>query len=569
MDKKLSLDEFIDKSRQVHGDDYIYDKDKIIYVNSRTKVCVTCPVHGDFWITPNHHLKGQGCSICGSMKGKLKLTKSTETFIKEAKAVHGDDYIYDKTEYINSKKDVCIICKEHGEFWQRPSHHLSGCGCPVCGNGRSEKKIREKFNIFKDSATEVHQGKYSYPLYRNIVPRLEKVLNYVNNSTDICIVCPKHGEFFQNPSSHLKGCGCPICSNEERSRKLSRNTEGFIKVAREVHGDNYIYDRTKYIDSKSDVCITCRVHGDFWQEADSHLRGAGCPKCAHISSSLETEMNDYITKELHIDTVLRDRKLLDGLECDIIIPSYKLIIELDGLFWHSEKKGKDKNYHLHKTELAESKGYHLIHIFEDEWLEHKELVLDKIKHFLGCDTDKPVIGARKCTVKTLSKALVEEFLTSYHLQGFVTSTVYYGAFYEDILVSVMTFKQEKPNMWNLTRFVTNTDYRLPGLASKMFKQFIKDCNPVEVKTFLDRRWSHGDINVYDRMGFKMVDVLSPDYKYVVKSQRRHKFNFRKQILSKKYNLPLTMSEKEMTEKLGFYRIWDCGLYKYVWTKAEN
>ena len=133
----------------------------------------------------------------------------------------------------------------------------------------------------------------------------------------------------------------------------------------------------------------------------------------------------------------------EKLECDIVIPSHNLAIEFVGLRWHSEQFNTDKNYHLHKTEVVESKGYHLIHIFEDEWLEHKDLVLSKIRHFLGCDTDKPVIGARKCTIETVSKSLTEPFLNTYHLQGFVGSTVYYGAFHGNEMVGVMTFKQEK------------------------------------------------------------------------------------------------------------------------------
>ena len=133
----------------------------------------------------------------------------------------------------------------------------------------------------------------------------------------------------------------------------------------------------------------------------------------------------------------------------------------------------------------------------------------------------------------------------------------------------MSFKQEQPDMWNLTRYASNTDYLFPGLASKMFKQFIKDKNPLEVKSFLDRRWSHCNGNVYDRMGFKLVETLAPDYRYIDGNERKHKFGFRKNTLHKKYGVSLDLTEKEMTEQLGFERIWDCGLYKYVWTKAEN
>ena len=102
----------------------------------------------------------------------------------------------------------------------------------------------------------------------------------------------------------------------------------------------------------------------------------------------------------------------------------------------------------------------------------------------------------------------------------------------------------------------------------MFSYFIKKYNPIEIKTFLDRRWSWSDINVYDRIGFKLDKTLPPSYCYTKGQKRYHKFGFRKQILNKKYGLPLTMTEKEMCEKIGFYRIWDCGLLKYVW-KGER
>lgn len=362
----------------------------------------------------------------------------------------------------------------------------------------------------------------------------------------------------------MNGSGCPICYGFR-----PYNNDEYIQKAEKIHKGKYIYDDIRYVNASGLIDIICPIHGKFQQRASDHLQSKGCPICGHHMSLAENELYDSITKIIgNKNTIKNDRKVLEGKEIDLLVPSIKLGIEYNGLKWHSEEFNKDKNYHLHKTELAESKGYHLIHVFEDEWMEHKELVLNKIKHFLGCDNDKPVIGARKCVIKTVSKTLSEEFLSTYHLQGFVASTAYYGAYFGDVLVGAMTFKQEKQGIWNLTRFASNINYRLPGLASKMFKQFIKDKNPLEVKTFLDRRWSHCSENLYNKMGFKLVEVLPPDYRYVVKNQRLHKFGFRKQILHKNYGLPLTMTEKEMTEKLGLYRIWDCGLYKYIWKRND-
>ena len=544
MTRRLTKLEVINKAYEVHGYKYIYDK--MEYVNNSTKICIVCPIHGDFWQRPNDHLSGKGCPKCSDK------TSNQKDFKNKAIEIHGEKYIYDNVVYINNYTKVSIICPEHGEFWQTPSNHLQGRGCPKCGQYKRKLKQEDLINSFN----QIHKNKYVYDK-----------MNYVNFSTKICIGCKEHGDFWQTPSDHLNGHGCPKCAKKSASEKIIKPFSQFVEDSIKIHGNKYVYDENSYVSTKHKTKIICPIHGDFWQRPNDHLTGYGCPKCNHSISNPEDEINNFINETCDIETKTRDRSLLNKrLECDIIVPSYKLAIEFNGLYWHSEAQGKDKNYHLNKTELAESKGYHLIHIFEDEWLEHKDIVLNKIKHFLGCDTDKSVIGARKCAIKTVSKTLAEPFLTTYHIQGFVGSTAYYGAFYGDILVGVMTFKQEKKGEWNLTRFATDTNYRLPGLASKIFKQFIKDCSPVEVKTFLDRRWSHGDVNVYDRMGFKLTETLAPDYRYVVKGQRLHKFGFRKQILHKKYGLPLTMTEKEMTEQLGFYRIWDCGLYKYVWRK---
>ena len=103
----------------------------------------------------------------------------------------------------------------------------------------------------------------------------------------------------------------------------------------------------------------------------------------------------------------------------------------------------------------------------------------------------------------------------------------------------------------------------------MFSYFVQKYNPIEIKSFADRRWTlNSEDNIYVMLGFKLDKTLKPDYRYVIGNKRVHKFNFRKQILHRKYGLPLTMTEKEMCNKLGFHRIWDCGLFKYIWKKQS-
>ncbi len=200
--RKLTQEEFIEKAINVHRGKYDYSK--VVYINNRTKICITCPVHGDFFQLPNHHLKGVGCPKCNW--GVLLTTKE---FIEKAKNIHGDKYDYSKTEYIDSKTKICIICPEHGEFWQRPNDHLNKKGCPKCAG-----KIKLTTEEFIKKAKQVHGDKYDY-----------SKVEYNCIRDKICIICPEHGEFWQTPNDHLDNHGCPKCNQS----KLEKEIEMLLK----------------------------------------------------------------------------------------------------------------------------------------------------------------------------------------------------------------------------------------------------------------------------------------------------------------------------------------------------
>ena len=145
----MSTEEFIEKAKMVHGDKYDYSKTN--YVTNKTKVCINCNIHGEFWQLPSEHLRGKGCKECGRISASKKQVPSLDSFIKKAKMVHGDKYDYSKAEYIHSHTKICIICPIHGEFWQTPNDHLCGKGCQVCRESKMEmlvESILEKNNIF-------------------------------------------------------------------------------------------------------------------------------------------------------------------------------------------------------------------------------------------------------------------------------------------------------------------------------------------------------------------------------------------------------------------------------------
>lgn len=415
--------------------------------------------------------------------------------------------------------------------------------------------------IFTERANKKHNNKYDY-----------SKVEYKNHRTKVCITCPIHGDFWQTPKNHMNGQGCPECGKKYAIEYKKRGYTEFIASSKSRFGDSYEFPNIEkeYENSHSKITIKCKKCGNtFVKIACDHItsQNGGCKHYYPNRSFAETEIADFIKKNINgNDILINDRSFLKGNELDILIPSMNLAIEYNGLYWHSNKP---KNYHLMKTEACESRGYRLIQIFEDEYISKKDVLFSKLKHILGVDYNLPKIYGRKCQIREIEYAQASDFLEKNHIQGKAKSTVYLGAFYNDSLCGVMTFINKKNGKWELNRFATDITKRAIGVASKIFKYFIKVYDPIEIKSFADRRWTTNlRDNLYTKLGFNFDSTLRPDYKYQINGvmERLHKFGFRKKILSKKYGLPMTMTETEMTESLGAKKIWDCGLLKYIWKK---
>lgn len=196
---------------------------------------------------------------------------STEAFIAKAVSLHGNKYDYSKVVYTKARDKVEIVCKDHGSFWQTPDKHTGTRrqGCPACG---VVKVANQKYSNSKDFAlkgAKVHNSFFDYSL-----------VDYVNNKTPVVIVCPKHGQFKQQPAKHLLGFGCLLCGRERINAKNTKSFEEFVKEARAVHGDKYEYSADGYTKRNVKLLIKCPDHGEFRQTGFSHLNGRGCPECA-------------------------------------------------------------------------------------------------------------------------------------------------------------------------------------------------------------------------------------------------------------------------------------------------
>ena len=124
---------------------------------------------------------------------------------------------------------------------------------------------------FIQKAQAIHGDKYDY-----------SKVEYINHSTKVCILCPKHGEFWQIPYKHLHGQGCKECGRASLAKQFSQGRDKFIERANIVHQGRYDYSEVKYVNSHTHVKIICPQHGIFTQTPASHLRGNGCPTCADI-----------------------------------------------------------------------------------------------------------------------------------------------------------------------------------------------------------------------------------------------------------------------------------------------
>ena len=237
------------------------------------------------------------------------------------------------------------------------------------------------------------------------------------------------------------------------------------------------------------------------------------------------------------------------------MPDLNLGFEFNGLYWHSNEF-KEKDYHLNKTIFFKEKDIRIIHIFEDDWDIKKDIIKSQIKNLLGLTENK--IFARKCQVKEITDA--KDFLKNNHIQGNVNSIIKLGLYYNEELVSVMTFdnfegrKKMKEKEWNLNRFCNKLNYNVIGGASKLLKYFIKNYNPTRIISYADRIWSNG--NLYYQLGFKLVNTTKPDYKYIINGVRKHKSNF------KKSKLDTTLTESQEMNNKGINKIYDCGKLKF-------
>ena len=553
----MKKDEIIKNANIVHNCKYTYILDDIEYRQNDKITCI-CPVHGEFQQILRNHLKGQGCRHCAQIANSNKNRLTEEQFFERVKKIHSNKYDLSKARYINSNTKVCIICHEkdyegheHGEFWIAPSHLLSGEGCKKCNcHIMSNKEFIDRCkSIIKDNNISFDE------------------CVYINNYTKVKCHCKIHGYFEKYPYQILnRHEGCPYCSQIQKNINSKKTNEEYLDGVTKIHGDKYDLSKINYKGSLEYVTPICHEkykngieHGEFRILASNFIQGYGCPKCSRLFSKEEESLTDFISS-IEKDTIISERSILNGYEIDTYLPKKKIGFEFDGLYWHCSDK-KSINYHLDKTEKCKEKGVALYHIFEDEWLYKRDIIESKIKNILGISENK--IFARKCVIKEIDSLSLKLFLEKNHLQGNVNSKYRYGLFYNNELVSIMSFGHLRKNLgsnggddeYELLRFCNKLNTTVVGGASRLLKHFIKEVKPKRIISYVDKRWSSGKL--YDKLGFTHIHDSKPNYFYIIGKRRENRFRYRKSILVKEGYDP-SKTEFQIMNERNIKRIYDCG-----------
>lgn len=350
---------FIEKAKNKHKNKYDYSK--TIYINCKTKIKIICPIHGMFLKLPHNHLQnGQGCMYCSGRKN------SKETFTIKANKIHKNRYDYSLVEYTKGKEKIKIICSIHGVFEQVAEAHLDKNGCPTCFG--TPKRTNEKF--IKE-ANDVHKYKYDYSLVK-----------YIDNSTEVKIICPKHGVFGRHPYSHINlKSGCGKCNNIRYN-----GAEEYFDLVKKIYDNFYTYDYSSFKNANEHISITCPIHGIFYMSVRGHLNGHVCPSCRDKSSGEKEVENFLIKKQIKyiFQKRFNDCKNVNTLSFDFYLPELNLCIEYDGKQHYEpiDFYGGDKALKLYKkrdrikTKYCKNNSINLLRI------KYNENVIEKLIHYL-------------------------------------------------------------------------------------------------------------------------------------------------------------------------------------------
>lgn len=513
-------------------------KDTSLSAGSKKKVTWRC-ASGHEWdaVVCNRTYNSTGCSFCSGrfpIKGETDLSATHPEIFEQ---------LVDKSLVLKPKshQKVAWRCSK-GHVWDAiVSSRTKGSGCPFCSRRKPLVGVTDLRTTYPEIAAELVD---------------QSLILSTHSASYVEWKCAK-GHLW---STHVykrtqrKAHGCPFCSGRE---PIVGETD-LQTTDPEIYNEQV--DKTIVVSRGSSAELTWRcIEGHEWS-ASVYQRTAhrsGCPSCFSTAfrSKAEVELSEWV-ESLGLEVQTNTRNILKGIELDLYIPEKALAVEYNGLYWHSEWN-HDKWYHHNKWKKCKEAGIQLIQIWEDQWIDRKSMVKDKLQSML---LGRASVGARTTYSCNLSYAEASDFLDETHLQGRSSGSSYLGLRDKksDQILAVSVFKRTKETIY-LERYASRVSI-VGGLDKMMTAN-----GPGRYTTFADHCISNG--NLYEKTGWEVEQVLDPDYRYVRSGVkiREHKFNYR----LKRFRTDPTLeyvdgySESQLAELNNIYRIWDAGKTRYI------
>lgn len=482
---------------------------------------------------------------------------------------------------------ICDICGlEKKIMYQKYIKNISNGGYYSCSSKCSQNKVKKTSNerygqdyymkttdfINRISETNLHRyGNKSYLSSDIGKSKISEIMinKYGNSNPFSCIEIidtikknsiKKYGVDNVSKSTQIK---------EKIGKKNRENWEKKFKEYYEKHNLNII----GYCDNIYKIqCDNCKSIFDINRLLLSNrllLKTKICTKCNPSDSSnrsgYELELYEFI-RENYDYQIETNKKDAIKYELDIFLPDKKLAFEFNGLYWHSDKY-KEPDYHYNKHKLCKNNDIELIQIWEDDWLYKRDIIKSIILNKLGKNI-KNRIFARKCAVKLVSSNIANTFLNENHLQGYCKSKINIGLFYNEELVSIMTFGKLRRSLgskdisdkYELHRFCSKLNYSIVGGSSKLLNYFKFNFKYDNIISYYDK--SFGYNSFYEKIGFKFDGETKINYHYIKGNIRIHRYNLRKDKLVK-MGYDINMTEQEITKRIGLLRIYGVGNYRYL------
>lgn len=524
----------------------------------------SCSHEWEMGVQHRTHLN-QGCPYCAGTKVLVGFNDLATTNPAIAADWHpcknGDLTPRDVSKGSNKKVWWLGKC---GHEWETGviARGAKGNGCPYCSgtyvlSGFNDVATRrpELVKEWDEEKNDTSPSEYTYG------SKVKVWWKCVKNHSWLASICdrPKYG--------------CPDCAKENAgvTKSIPKNGSDLStfnpEMAKEWHPtkNGNLTPRDVNGGSKARIWWQCE-EGHEWEAkiSDRRFYKTKCPVCAlNISISRGHQAIYDFLVENGLSVINNDRTVLSGKEIDMYVPEKNIGIEFNGTYWHTEDTGKDKYYHYDKWEAAMHKGIQLIQIWGDEWNRNPELIKNMLLHKMGLTSQRKIF-ARNTKPCILSKQEAEAFLLKNHIQGYASGKYYFGlreTTGANELVSVIVLKQEADDVLNIVRYATSAN--VIGGFTKLISYAKKVNQPSRFVTFSDNCVSDGSL--YRNNGFVVDKELEPDYRYVVRDVRVHKFGYRLKRFREDPNLIWQdgLSETELAKLNGIPRIWDAGKTRWV------